>query len=124
MQLIVDEGVRTKADGSEPLSYVNVFVHSRFAPLLDDIRTANGAIYGLVEARSGETIAEAIQEISAVPMPAAAAKALGRPRGATAMKFVRRYCDASGGTMLTSVNWHPAERFTYTMQIKRGDWHP
>lgn len=115
-------GVRWNAERDQPISYVNVLVHARFAPLLEDVRLAGGAIYGLVEARSGETIAEAIQEISALVLPSAAAKALGRARGASAMKFVRRYCDASGGTMLTSVNWHPAERFTYTMRIKRGDW--
>jgi DNA-binding GntR family transcriptional regulator len=115
-------GLRWDAERTRPISYVTVFVHSRFADLLHDVRDAKGAIYGLVEARSGEEIAEAIQQISAGVMPAVAAKALGCRRGATGMRFVRRYCDASGGVMLTSINWHPAERFSYTMRIKRGDW--
>lgn len=115
-------GVRREPRNDELISYVNVFVHSRFAPLLTDVRTATGAIYAMIEARSGEAIAEAVQQISAVAMPSAAAKALGRPVGGTALKFVRRYCDAGAGTMLTSVNWHPGERFSYTMRIQRGAW--
>lgn len=115
-------GVRLGPAADEPISYVNVYVHSRFAPLLSDVRLAKGAIYALIEARSGELIAEAVQEISAIAMPAAAAKALGRPLGGAALKFVRRYCDGGGGTMLTSVNWHPGERFSYTMRIQRGAW--
>lgn len=115
-------GTRWDAERTRAISFVNVFVHSRFAHLLDDVREAEGSIYGLVEARSGERIAEAVQEISASVMPAIAARALGCGRGITAMKFVRRYCDASGGVMLTSINWHPSERFSYTMRIKRGEW--
>lgn len=115
-------GTRFDADRTRPISYVDVLVHGRFAGLLEDVREARGPIYGLVEARSGEQIAEAVQQISAAIMPPAPARALGLGRAATAMKFVRRYCDASGGVMLTSINWHPAERFSYTMRIKRGDW--
>ena len=116
------EGIRRDISGDPPISYVNVFVHPRFAPLLQDVRTAEGPIYALIEARSGESIGEAIQSISAIPMPSVAAKALDRQAGSPAMKFVRRYCDTAGATMLTSVNWHPGEKFSYTMRIQRGDW--
>ena len=115
-------GIRWDAPRAHPISYVTVYVHLRFAELLPDVREAKGAIYGLLEARSGEQIAEAIQQISAGVMPAVAAKALHCVRGATGMKFVRRYRDASGGVMLTSINWHAAERFSYTMRIQRGSW--
>jgi GntR family transcriptional regulator len=32
---------------------------------------------------------------------------------------VRRYLDSSGGPMMTSVNWHPSDRFTYLMRLRR-----
>lgn len=114
-------GTRYDAARTRPISYVIVFVHGRFAGLLEDVRDAKGAIWRVVESRSGEQVAEAVQQISAAVMPAVPARALGLGRAATAMKFVRRYCDASGGVMLTSVNWHPADRFSYTMRIRRGD---
>ncbi len=116
------EGVRWTAARDAMICFVSVYVHARFAPLLTDLREVGGAVYGLVEARSGELIAEALQEISAQPMPPAVARALKRPRGAPAMRFVRRYYDVSGGIMLASVNWHPGEQCRYTTRIRRGEW--
>jgi GntR family transcriptional regulator len=73
----------------------------------------------LIEARSGERVAEALQEISGRPFPAKAAGALKLRTGAPGLRFLRRYLDASGGPMMTSMNWHPAERFTYLMRLRR-----
>lgn len=117
-------GVRWNAARTDTICHTTVFVHARFAPLLTDLRSSPGPIYALVEARSGEVIAEAMQEITAPPMPPAIARALKVRVGSPAMRFVRRYLDASGGAMLTSVNWHPADRFSYVMTIRRGDWMP
>jgi GntR family transcriptional regulator len=118
------EGLRWTAERDATICFVRVYVHARFAPVLGDLREAGGAVYGLVEARSGEQIAEALQEITARPMPATIARALKRSRGAPAMRFVRRYYDVSGGVMLASVNWHPGERCSYQTRIRRGDWRP
>lgn len=116
------QGVRWTPERTETISFTTVYIHVRFVPLLADVSDADGPIYALVEARSGETIAEAIQEITACALPAAIAKPLNVRPGAPAMRFVRRYLDASGGIMLTSLNWHPADRFSYVMSIRRGDW--
>ncbi|PPD15670.1 MAG: transcriptional regulator [Methylobacterium sp.] len=115
-------GLRWNAERSTSLSHVTAYIHARFAPLLEDVRTARGAIYALIEARSGEAIEEAVQEIAALPMPASVARMLGLRAGLPAMRLVRRYLDASGGTMMTSINWHPGEHFTYTMRLRRGEW--
>ncbi len=117
-------GVRWNAARTDTICHTTVFLHARFAPLLTDVRSIPGPIYALVEARSGEAVAEAVQEITARPMPAAIARALKVRVGSPAMRFVRRYLDASGGPMLTSLNWHPADRFSYVMKIRRGDWMP
>lgn len=114
------EGIRWRPQSSEPICATAVFVHLRFADHLHDVRAAKGPIYDLVERRSGERIAEVVQEISAEPMPRHAAKALGLRTGAPSLRFVRRYIDESGSTMLTSMNWHPAEHFVYRMRLKRG----
>lgn len=116
-------GVRWTGGHDEALCWTTVFVNARFAALLGDVRTAPGPIYALIESRSGEVIAEAVQEIAARPLPPRGAKALGMRAGVPTLRFVRRYLDASGGPMLTSVNWHPAERFSYVMRLKRGDEH-
>ncbi len=117
-------GVRWTTERTEPISHTTVYVHTRFAHHLNDVRTTPGPVYALIEARSGEMIAEAIQEIAARPLPTSAARALKLRAGTTVLRFVRRYLDASGGTMLVSVNWHPAERFSYVLKIRRDDWTP
>jgi DNA-binding GntR family transcriptional regulator len=114
-------GTRWDNERQTPICFTMVFTHMRFAPLLDDVRTATGPIYDLIERRSGERIHEAIQEISAEPGSRMVANALGIRQGIATMRFVRRYLDASGAPMLVSANWHPAERFVYRMRLKRDD---
>ncbi|MGE8942231.1 GntR family transcriptional regulator [Leptospira interrogans] len=114
------EGRRWRPQSNEPICATAVFVHTRFEEHLHDVRTTEGPIYDLVERRSGEHIAEVVQEISADPLPRNAAKALKLRSGAPSLRFVRRYIDESGSTMLTSMNWHPADHFTYRMRLRRG----
>lgn len=113
------EGIRWRPQSAEPICATAVFVHLRFAEHLHDVHSAEGPVYDLIEHRSGERIAEVVQEISAEPLPRFAARALGLRTGAPSLRFVRRYIDDSGSTMLTSMNWHPAEHFVYRMRLKR-----
>lgn len=115
------EGVRRVADNAEPICYTTVHVDAAFAPLLKDVRTLKVPIYAALEERSGEPIAEAVQEIRAAPIPASIAKALAQPRGSWALLVSRRYVGREGQTLLCSLNWHPAERFRYTMRMQRGE---
>lgn len=114
-------GVRWTADRSEMVCHVTVFVHARFAELLTDVSRQDGPIHALVEARSGERVEEAVQEVSAAAMPPAAARALGTRTGAPALRILRRYLDASGAPMMVAVNWHPGDRFAYTIRLRRDD---
>ena len=113
--------VGTRWDGPREaaICFTTVFTHVRFATLLQDVREVPGPIYDLIERRSGERIHEAIQEITAEPAPRKVSTALGIRQGASMMRFVRRYLDASGAPMLVSINWHLAERFVYRMRLKR-----
>lgn len=112
-------GVRRTVPGGEDVSYSIVYVHLRFAAALADIRERAGPIYAIIEERTGERVIEARQEITGGALPPAAAATLGlRPKSA-GIRVLRRYLDVGGGPMLTSLNWHVAERFTYVMTLKR-----
>lgn len=112
-------GVRRMAEGGEDVSSSVIYVHLRFAEALSDIRERSGPIYATIEERTSEKVIETQQEITGGPMPAPAAVALGlRPKSA-GIRVVRRYLDASGGPMLTSISWHEAERFTYAITLRR-----
>lgn len=114
-------GIRRTADRSETVCHVTIFVHARFAGLLPDVEGQDRPIHALIEARSGERVEEAVQEVSADVMPPAAARALGTRAGPPALRIVRRYLDASGGAMMVAVNWHPGDRFAYTIHLHRDD---
>lgn len=113
------QGLRVGNDG-RPLATVSVTVHPRFAAIEPEL-PERGAIYRLIEQRFGVDVAEVVQEISAGPMPPAVAAALGRRPRATGMLFVRRYVLTDGQTLLVSRSWHPAERFTYAMRLRRQE---
>jgi GntR family transcriptional regulator len=112
-------GLRWSADRPEAICHSVIFVHSRFAGALSEMRRLSGPIYALIEARSGERVAEALQEIAGRPLPGSASGALKLRANSPAVRVVRRYLDASGGPMMTSVNWHPFDGFKYLMRLRR-----
>ncbi len=112
-------GVRRTTPGREDVSFSIVFVHLRFANVLSDIRERTGPIYATIEERTGELVIEARQEITGGPMPPEAVAALELGPKAAGIQVIRRYLDVSGGPMLTSINWHVAERFTYAITLRR-----
>jgi GntR family transcriptional regulator len=112
-------GVRWSADQSEAICHSIIFVHNRFAAALADLTRTTGPIYALIEARSGERVAQALQEIAGRPFSGKTSGALKLRAGEPAVRVTRRYLDASGGAMMTSVNWHPVERFKYLMRLRR-----
>lgn len=112
-------GVRRTADHGEAICHSMIFVHGRFEPVLNDLREQSGPIYATIEERTGEIVTEARQEITAASLPHKAANALGLRAGAPAVRIVRRYLDVSGGPMMTSINWHPAELFKYLITLRR-----
>ncbi|GJD52132.1 putative fructoselysine utilization operon transcriptional repressor [Methylobacterium crusticola] len=111
------DGVRWDAGETARICVTTVFVHMRFREALEAAGTFGGPIYALVEARSGERIVGATQDVTAHLMPRPVAKRLAVPAGQPALRFVRRYLDASGVPMVASVNWHAAEGFTYSTRL-------
>jgi GntR family transcriptional regulator len=112
-------GVRRTVEQEEPIAFSLVFVHGRFATVLADLRDWTGPVYAAIEQRTGELVTEARQVITGGPMPANAARALRLRPGSSGIRVLRRYLDMSGGPMLTSLNWHPADRFTYAVTLHR-----
>ena len=117
------EGVRLSQDGGAAICFTRVFIENRFAPVLEDVRVLQMPIYAAIEQRTGEIIAEAVQEIRAVSMPAEIAATIGQRSDNQGLLVSRRYIGRDGATLLCSFNWHPAERFRYTTRIRRGTFN-
>ncbi len=113
------DGVRQDKLG-QPICTVTVFVAERYAEVADDLATLKGSIFAHIEQRWAVQLADVLQEISAGQLSAAIARILGTKRDAIGLRFRRRYSDGKGETVLTSINWHPADRFVYATHLKRN----
>ncbi len=113
------DGMRIGQDGV-PIATAEVLIDPRFAAIGNAL-PERGAIYAMIESRFGVEVSEVVQEITAAPMPAPVAHALGRKPRTVGMRFLRRYLGTDGATVLLSRSWHPAERFTYAMRLRRGE---
>ena len=113
------QGLRMPRDHDMVICHTAVYTAMRFAWLEPEMRDCVGPLYALVERRAGIPVAEALQTINAVPIPESIRIQLREPEGAYALRVVRRYLDRDGMVMTVSVNHHPANRFSYTMRIRR-----
>lgn len=113
-------GVRRTRDG-EPLNFSRIWVHDDYAAALQELRGHDGPLYRLLEDRHGARVEEVVQEITAEPMPADAAAALGETPGAPAVRLVRRYLAEGDRPIVVSANWHPADGFRYAMRLRREE---
>lgn len=112
------DGIRAEPAG-RPICYTSAYIPGRLAWLLPELPATTGPYYALLEERAAEPILDVAQEITAGPLPAAAARALGQPPRATGLCLMRRYSSAQG-VLIVSCNWHPADRFVYRMQLTRS----
>ncbi len=113
------QGLRTTRAQDAIICHTTVFIDMRFAWLEPEMRDCVGPLYALIERRAGVPVAEAVQTTNAVPVPEAISPLLDVPQGGYALRLVRRYLDREGATMVVSTNHHPADRFSYTMRIRR-----
>lgn len=113
------EGLRLDAAGRESICWCSIFINQAFAGIMPDLAAPPGAIYRLIEERYGVMVERVEQQIRAMPISAVAAMELGVSRRIWAVQVVRRYLDAGGMVMLVSVNEHPGDRFSYSMQLQK-----
>jgi DNA-binding GntR family transcriptional regulator len=113
------DGVRCDASG-QPICTVTVFVAASYAAVAEELSEIKGSIFGRIEQRWGLSIVDVVQEISAGLMPADVVQTLRAKRQAVGMRFRRSYSLQDGTLVLTSINWHPAERFVYATRMKRN----
>lgn len=116
---VILEGLRLDATGRLPICWSTVLINQAFVGIIPDFATLTGAIYRLIEDRYGVLVDRVEQDIRAMPISAEAAAQLGVSRRIWAVQVVRRYLDDAGRLMLVSVNDHPGDRFSYSMQLQK-----
>jgi GntR family transcriptional regulator len=109
-----------RKDG-KPLCWTDVYVEPGYGDVRKTVRRSpESLISSLIEKRHGRITAEVHQRIEAVSLPAAIASELEARADSPSLKIVRRYLDSAGEMFIATVTWHPADRFVYTMVLKRS----
>ena len=104
-----------------PICWTDVYVDPAYSDIADLVRESpETLISSLIESRYGRRIARIRQDVRAVSLPPALAELLKAEPGSPALQLVRHYLDASNEAFEISVTTHPADRFTFSMQMERS----
>lgn len=106
---------------SGPIGWTDVFVDPAYDAIGTLVReNPEPLISDLIESHYGRRIARIRQEIRATVVPPQLAGELRVDAGSPALLVVRRYADEADTVFEISVSIHPAERFTFSMELKRS----
>ena len=83
------------------------------------LRKRKTAVYALIEREYKMSIQRVEQELRGAVLDADDAANLGAKAGAPALRIVRRYYSDRGQLLEVADNMHPAERFSYRMELRK-----
>lgn len=103
-----------------PICWTDVYVDAAHADIARLVKKSpDRLISSLIEERYGRSIARIRQEIEAVSLPPELAAELKAEAGSPALRITRRYVDAAGEVFEISRSFHPANRFTFCLELNR-----
>lgn len=111
--------LRRTSNDKRPICWTDLYIDKAFAGVRKDIGVQRVAVYTLIEQRYGEVIVEVQQDIQAGVVPKEHAAMLQAKVNSPALIITRRYFGAGGRLIEVSINNHPADRFVYSMRLKR-----
>ncbi len=104
-----------------PICWTDVYLDPSYSDITDLVRESpETLISSLIESRYGTRIARIRQDVRAVSLSPSLAELLKAEAESPALQLVRHYLDASNEAFEISVTTHPADRFTFSMQMERS----
>jgi len=104
-----------------PICWTDVYVDPSYGEVGSMVKVApETLISSLIESRYGRKIASIQQDVTAILLPKTLAEPLHADAGSPALKITRRYLDSADVAIEISVSVHPADRFTFSMQMNRA----
>ncbi len=110
--------VRLAQSDAAPIASSTIMVPYAHGHVLHDLGHTREPIFALIERSMGERIAEVLQDISALALPAEHAAALAMRAGSPALCIERRYFGRGGGLFEVSQTFHPPGTFHYSMRLR------
>ena len=112
--------LRRLKENDLPICWVDVYVRPEYAGVAEKIGRSRRPVYEIIEQQFDEKVDSVGIEIRAGVLSEAVAEALKVEPGSPSLRVIRRYRGRDGGYFEVSVSEHPAERFTYSLELKRG----
>ena len=115
------EGFRFGKSSTLPLCWTEVFVHTAYSKIRNESGRRLGPIYSWIEDLYGERITEVTQTMRAIHIPPGIVAGLKTVAHAPALEIERIYKGANDRVVEIAFSVHPADRFSYSMSLRRDD---
>ena len=111
--------IRRDMVGGKPIGMTRLFLNPALKGIERALRRSHGAVYSLIERDFAVRIARVEQVISGIVIDEADAANLDVPTGTPGLSIRRSYFDEDGRLVELAESVHPANRFTYRMELRR-----
>lgn len=111
--------LRREIAGGKPFGVTRLFLNPTLKGIEQALRGPRGPVYTLIERNFGVRIERVEQAISGIVLDEQDAANLGVPVGTPGLHIRRSYFDDTGRLLELADNVHPADRFTYKMELRR-----
>jgi DNA-binding GntR family transcriptional regulator len=113
-------GYRYAPDDQIPICWTEVYIRPEYSGVIRMLARRKGPIYSWIEDMYGERIVEVQQTLQARRVPEAIAPKLQVGSDSMVVEVCRIYRVATGIVAEIAFNLHPADRFRYSMTLRRG----
>lgn len=103
---------------SVPVASMRIYVRPEHGDVLGMIDTSRQPVFSLIERHHGVRIAEVSQQIVALALEPAAARALKARAGTPALEITRQYADFQDRIVMASVGLYPSDRFSHNTKFR------
>jgi GntR family transcriptional regulator len=102
-----------------PLCWTDMYIMPKYASVVRHRAHETLMVADQITEMFGEVASRIQIEVASGVIPARVARALRVKAGSSALNVVRRYTGQSGEVFETTFSIHPAERFTYQVELRR-----
>ena len=114
----VIHGKRQKAGRKRPVALTIAWINPELADSVQKIDLNGATLFGQIELYENITVTRVTQDIQAIPASKDTAAGLGIEEGDPVLRILRCYFDENDRMFEISENYHPGERFAYSMHIE------
>jgi len=111
--------IRRDKAGGKPFCVTRLFLNPALEGIEQTLRRSHGPVYAIIERDFDLRIERVEQAICGVLLDAHDAANLDVPAGSPGLAIRRSYFDQTGRLVELADNVHPADRFTYRMELRR-----